>query len=181
MSNFYIYNSETDSENSVSTFDYYSDNTHEDDEDLELYDPEEISPSKFNLVLIHEFNESLQTSIYGNYKDVTCNYLVICRFKNNTKFCSIVDCYSNIIPEYYRPKLEIAECQYLISGHCVGILKTFWIRLIQRTWKKIFKLRKICLTKRRHISSLKYKELYGKWPINCLNYPSFKGMLNYLF
>jgi len=35
--------------------------------------------------------------------------------------------------------IQIAEKVILKGGECVAILKTFWIRIIQRTWKKIFR------------------------------------------
>jgi len=36
-------------------------------------------------------------------------------------------------------KIQIAEKVILKGGECVAILKTFWIKIIQRTWKKIFR------------------------------------------
>jgi len=42
--------------------------------------------------------------------------------------------------DYIKP--EIAELVYLSGGECVAILKTFWLRIIQRTWKRIYKERK---------------------------------------
>ncbi len=35
--------------------------------------------------------------------------------------------------------IQIAEKVILKGGECVAILKTFWIKIIQRTWKKIFR------------------------------------------
>jgi hypothetical protein len=35
--------------------------------------------------------------------------------------------------------IQIAEKIILKSGECVAILKTFWIKIIQRRWKKIFR------------------------------------------
>jgi hypothetical protein len=49
--------------------------------------------------------------------------------------------YKNIASkiDYIRP--EIAECVYLSGDECVAVLKTFWLRLVQRTWKRIFQER----------------------------------------
>ncbi len=76
--------------------------------------------------------------------------------------------------------LEIAECIYLPSQHCVSIIKTFWLKLIQRKWKNICKERKLCIVRRANPNALKYREIYGKWPNNCANYPIMKGMLSKL-
>ena len=49
--------------------------------------------------------------------------------------------YKNIAlkSDYIRP--EIAECIYLSGDECVAVLKTFWIRLVQRNWKRVFQER----------------------------------------
>jgi hypothetical protein len=75
---------------------------------------------------------------------------------------------------------EIAECIYLPSYHCVAIIKTLWLKLVQRKWKNICKERKLCLLKRANPSALKYREIYGTWPNSCANYPRLKGMLSNL-
>ena len=51
--------------------------------------------------------------------------------------------YYNIIskPDYIRA--EIGETILLPSQETVAILKTFWLRIIQRKWKRIFKERKL--------------------------------------
>ena len=86
--------------------------------------------------------------------------------------------YKNIILKqpYIRP--EIAECVYLENEDCVAILKTHWIRLIQRTWKNIIKQRKTIIQKRARLNALRYKEFNGRWPSDCFYYPELQGMLS---
>jgi hypothetical protein len=88
--------------------------------------------------------------------------------------------YHNIIrnPQFIQP--HIAECFYLETNECVCVIKTFWLRLIQRTWKKIMQNKKDVLKKRKTISSLRYREIYGKWPPGLNSMPSIYGMLEYL-
>ena len=45
--------------------------------------------------------------------------------------------YQNIIARLDYIKPEIAECIELESQYSVAIIKTIWIKLIQRKWKKI--------------------------------------------
>jgi len=92
----------------------------------------------------------------------------------------IIRNYINMIrnPLYIQP--QIAECHYLINRECVCVLKTFWIRLVQRTWKRIYKERKEIFQRRRIISSLKHRELTGRWPHGLHVMPSVYGMLDYL-
>jgi len=56
------------------------------------------------------------------------------------------------------------------------IIKTYWLRLVQRTWKRIYKERTQIIKKRMHPNSLHHRSLHGKWPIG-LNYlPSLLDM-----
>jgi len=76
---------------------------------------------------------------------------------------------------YIQP--EIAEVVYLCGDECVAILKTFWIRIIQRAWKRVYKERQNIILIRRNPMSLKYRERNGKWANNCCNLPGLYGML----
>lgn len=49
------------------------------------------------------------------------------------------------------------------------IIKTYWIKIIQRNWKRIFKERKQIIKKRMNLDSLHYRQINGRWPIG-LNY-----------
>jgi hypothetical protein len=85
--------------------------------------------------------------------------------------------YKHIIqrPTYIQP--EIAQCIYLSGDECVAILKTFWIRIIQRTWKRVFQTRREILRKRMLPQNLRERETHGKWPMTCRYYPGIRGML----
>ena len=89
----------------------------------------------------------------------------------------IIRNYQNIInkPNYIKP--EIAQCIILETQHSVAIIKTLWIKIIQRKWKKIYKERKIIMRRRMSTSSLSTRELTGRWPSHCIYLPSIQGML----
>ena len=89
----------------------------------------------------------------------------------------IIPNYMNIIKREKYIQLEIAECIYLSGGECIAILKTFWIRIIQRTWKKRFQQYKKCLMNRTLPSSILYREIHGKWHPDCNITPSLYGLL----
>jgi len=90
---------------------------------------------------------------------------------------SVIRNYKKILesPDYFKP--EIGECIYLDNGTCVCILKTFWIRIIQRAWKKVFLKRKNMLIKRMSYYSIVHREIHGNWPKNCQIMPGLKGLL----
>jgi hypothetical protein len=46
---------------------------------------------------------------------------------------------------------------------CCAILKTFWLKIIQRKWKKIMKQRNHILSLRKQPTSLFHREIYGRW------------------
>ena len=85
--------------------------------------------------------------------------------------------YQNIIARLDYIKPEIAECIELESQYSVTIIKTIWIKLIQRKWKKIYAERKNVIRQRAQFASLRTRELTGKWPQHCLYLPSIRGIL----
>jgi len=95
----------------------------------------------------------------------------------NTVKHSIIRNYRNIIarPDYIRP--EIAECIVLPSQHTVAIIKTIWIKIIQRKWKKIYAERITVIRRRSQINSLYMREVTGRWPQNCANLPSIYSLM----
>ena len=57
------------------------------------------------------------------------------------------------------------------------ILKTYWIRIIQRTWKRVFRERQNALLKRRTCQNIRYFELHGKHLPEIRVLPGLYGML----
>ena len=177
-----------DDEYSISTSEYSI------DECDNMYEPEEISSTKYNLVLAEIYNEFS----YGinNFSEINNCYIVLYRFKQYKKD-NIDECIENYLLDLGRRshtnhstirnynsicfniKPEIAECVYLHTGECVCIFKTFWLRLIQRTWKTIFKIRQTIIKHRCNIQSLLYRETRGNWPDVCLKLPTLFGMLSH--
>ena len=75
----------------------------------------------------------------------------------------------------YNIRLEIIQADELSGGQeQVCYLKTFWLRIVQRRWKKVFRERKEMRARRSNIKALLEKQRTGKWPIGMRNYPEFK-------
>lgn len=85
--------------------------------------------------------------------------------------------YRNIVLNSNYIKPEIAEYIILPTQETIAILKTFWIRIIQRTWKKIYFLRKNIIKKRCCPGAISIFELTGKWPKHCEFLPGLTSML----
>jgi hypothetical protein len=85
--------------------------------------------------------------------------------------------YKNIITNKSFLNVEIGQVYYLKGDECVCVIKTFWLKLIQRAWKKIYQQRKIIHQKRCNPTSLLYRQITAKWPDDCKYMPSIRGML----
>jgi hypothetical protein len=110
---------------------------------------------------------------------IDCNALYNTENNNQlTKPHKIIRNYQNIIarPDYIKP--EIAECLMLESQHSVAIIKTIWIKLIQRKWKKVYAEHKAVIRLRMSYSSLKTREITGRWPQSCCYLPTLYGLLS---
>jgi hypothetical protein len=85
--------------------------------------------------------------------------------------------YHNIIRRSNYIKPEIAECIALPTGENIAIIKTMWIKIIQRKWKKVYAARQHIIKCRSCPSSLSTRQLTGLWPQHCRQMPNLKGML----
>lgn len=153
----------TDEEDLDSDTDTDSDSdTDSDTDDEEYYQ----NKTKFLIVLCEHYNKK----IHGSPKEREGDYLVICKYNNldlkkieetskayNLNYRknlrqiaphSYIRNYAEIVTKKNYVKPEIAQCFQLPSGACVCILKTFWLRLVQRAWKRVYQQRKEMIRKR---------------------------------
>jgi len=77
----------------------------------------------------------------------------------------------------FTPNIHIMKLNILNDGTYCVILKTFWLKIIQRKWKKIYKQRIEVIQQRMRIHSLKYREINGKWPSTISYLPNLYGLL----
>ena len=71
------------------------------------------------------------------------------------------------------PKLDIIQCDELIGLEQVGYIKTFWLKIVQRRWKKVYKERQEMLKQRSSIVALKERQQNGQWPKHLRQWPKF--------
>jgi len=81
--------------------------------------------------------------------------------------------YQKVATKYMR--LEIIQADVLAGGEEVAYLKTFWLRLVQRRWKKIYQARKEILKKRSQPQALQERQRTGQWPSSLRMLPSLHG------
>ena len=126
--------------------------------------------SKYDLAFCEIFNSKIHGKNINSSKNIESHFLIfrtlcIDEFYTITQFipisdfiCTIRDDYiTNITNNYSHPvirnyneilikkhyiSLEIIECVELEGGEQVAIYKTFWLRIIQRKWKRYFDSKK---------------------------------------
>ena len=86
--------------------------------------------------------------------------------------------YHNIISNQNYIKPEIGEYIVLPTQEAVAILKTFWLRILQRKWKNVFKERLNIMKMRSNPICVYARQITGKWPPYCSHLPGLSGMLN---
>jgi hypothetical protein len=182
---------------------YYTDSEyHSDEEDYTdiVYEPDEPSKTRYTIALCELYNDNIHGTIdsYNNINNkIQGHYLVNCRYKHlhmdwimetaefvqleyqylHNKNHNLFPNYSQIIVNENYIKPEIVECIY-IEDHCIAIIKTFWIKIIQRTWRNILKRREEAFKYKKTLTAIRYKEMTGKWPTNCYASGGLIGMLN---
>ena len=77
-----------------------------------------------------------------------------------------------------KPNIDIMQLFILDDYTYTVVIKTHWLRIIQRHWKTIYSQRKYCLNKRKQIRTLMYFERNGRYPYDCDFMPGLYGMLS---
>jgi len=96
---------------------------------------------------------------HNNNTEITYHRTILFHIRNQTKKMPFLNMhptirnFSNIQEMLYTPQLHIFEKKHLDTGESICILKTFWLKCIQRKWKKICQYNKKMLS---IITSLKY-------------------------
>lgn len=94
------------------------------------------------------------------------------KYKNH----KIIRNYEKIIKSSKTFRPEIVKYEILEGQEKIGILKTFWIRIIQRAWKNRCKKNKIAIQHCMHPKNLFRREIKGRFPNEC-NVKGIRGLL----
>jgi hypothetical protein len=114
-------------------------------------------------------NEVMIDIYRKKYKYLTESYK-----KNNLEIIhpTIRNYFSIISHEnYINP--QIGYKVYLSGNECVAILKTFWLRIVQRCWKRVYKTRKEKMKQKNILKLLRLREITPNYHIDI---PSVHGM-----
>ena len=73
--------------------------------------------------------------------------------------------------------LEIVDYFCLPGNEMVAVWKTFWLKLIQRKWKKVYNERMKIKQARKSSLSIIHRERTGKWEKHLAHLPGLCGMM----
>ena len=77
-----------------------------------------------------------------------------------------------------NPSVQIMKLFIQSNGVYNVVLKTHWLRLVQRRWKNIYKERQKIIIERSSIKNILLREINGRYNNYLDYYPSLTGMLN---
>jgi hypothetical protein len=75
-------------------------------------------------------------------------------------------------------KVHIMKLHILPDETYSVVLKTHWLRLVQRHWRKIYEQRKRVITGKRSLKNRFYNEINGRYPYGFNYLPTIHGMLS---
>ena len=74
----------------------------------------------------------------------------------------IIRNYNNIISDKNNIKIEIIQIIKMPGNEYTAIIKTIWLKILQRKWKKYYKNLILKLVKSKNIYNLRKREITGK-------------------
>jgi len=78
----------------------------------------------------------------------------------------------------YKSDMKLHILQVCIQNNTYYVVvKTFWIKIIQRRWRTIYRKRKSIIQQRMRIQSLEYMKINGRYPNGLNVLPKLYGML----
>lgn len=98
---------------------------------------------------------------------------------NDENWMQIYSDVRSSIRDPYFDTLNIVHV-VVINEWATCVIKTYYLRIIQRVWKNICKKRKHILLMRRKLSNITYKETHGTWSEGLNTYPTLRGMLSFM-
>jgi hypothetical protein len=146
----------------------------------------EFNNSNYKLAICHLFHPMLHGHTENSDRNILGEYLVFYTIEindyYNNQYISYIDDlkyfynaivldytshptirnYNNIIKNENYIKIDINKKDLLIGLEEVGYIKTFWLKLFQRKWKKIFYNRKRIIKKMSNPKYLLKREITGK-------------------
>ena len=90
------------------------------------------------------------------------------------KYLSNFEC---IVADDNYMQFHIIQPKRTDTGHAVCVIKTHYIRWIQRAWRRLCSQRKKVMNQRSNMGNIIYYRTHGMWPDHCNTLPEMHGMI----
>ena len=131
----------------------------------------EDKPTGTYYIGIHKYTKQHQQQLLAHTISPTAY------FKHS--HATVVDYLQQYSIIYVRnPVVDIMKLHICPDGAYSVLLKTHWIRMIQRHWRNVLKQRQATLRQRRSTASMRGRELHGRYNEGLRGMPSLVGMLS---
>ena len=77
-----------------------------------------------------------------------------------------------------KPNINIMKLYITSDGTYIAIIKTFWLKIVQRHMKKLYREQYMLARRRGNLKSLLYREIHGRYPEGLNNFPTLYGILS---
>ena len=135
---------------------------------------EHIEDSYSNEHIFLSISVSPNTFFRHSYFDIA-NYLNVFGSFNCFNY------YNNLFNRRHIQNIDIMKMAMIEHNNFqmyTVIVKTYWLRLVQRHWKKVYKQQSYIVRQRCKIQNMRYREVHGYYPEKINKFPLLKGMLN---
>ena len=165
----------------------YTSSETETDTESEFSDVEDIYEQENEFIELEKNNHSYYLGISRMIKNNNTNinkyyYLLVNSvssktFLNNPYYTVLRYLQDYSIIQVHSPTIDIMKLEITADETYTIIKKTYWLRLVQRHWKKIIKEREMIYNKRCTLTSQNYISIHGRYPKGLNSYPVLSGML----
>ncbi len=125
-----------------------------------------------------KWNESQFGKDNESSKDIEYQWFVLDLLDKNIQSEDIAGLLKFYQENCHSPvSLEIVDYFCLPGQEMVAICKTFWLKIIQRKWKKVYAERQRILKRRKAVKEIQYRQRFGHWSNEASYMPTLEGMM----
>jgi hypothetical protein len=94
-------------------------------------------------------------------------------------YTRVVEYLNSIASFYFHSNNQVDILKLHINGHAeyTVVIKTHWLRIVQRRWRNILRQRNAIFAKRASVQNQEYFRMHGRYLPGTRNLPNMRGML----
>ena len=142
------------------------------------YEEDNVDTDRFHMAIIYKYNTLINGKIslnkFQNIDDfykVRNGYICAYRITKNEFLDYDFDLIENHPDDVFNPYIQIIKIEHVNfqdndkqEYYTTAIVKTHYLRIIQRKWKRLYKEK---IQRMSHPNNIEHRMITGKWPICC--------------